>query len=146
MEKCNLKKSSVINWHGEDDRLLKVMLRRVLKHKPHIVGLNPKVAQELWTKVVEDFFKDDSALELAYELNRPGIHKVFSRKYSSEESRICKTMGIEKCAGKPLNLSRFAGDLTETVSILKMCLQAKSDAQVMKDLKRKEKVHLTIFL
>ena len=136
------KRPLVIDWHGEDDRLLKVMLKKVVKYKPHIGGLNPKVAQELWKNVVEDFFKDDSVSHLKEELNREGIHKLFSRKYNSEENKICKTMGVDKCAGKPLNLSRFAGELTETVSLIKMCMQAKSDAQALKDLKRKEKVDI----
>ena len=53
-----------MDWSGDNRKLLKLLLRKVIKFVPHFCGLSPKVQNERWQRVTEEFFADDFAIHL----------------------------------------------------------------------------------
>ena len=98
-----------MDWSGDNSKLLKLLLRKVIKFVPHICGLSPKVQKERWQRVTEEFFADDFAIhlkEIHYKIETS--YKILSRRYNVEEKLVSKVFGLD--TGRPMNLSCFTGD------------------------------------
>ena len=130
-----------MDWSGDNNKLVKLLLRKVIKYVPHICDLSSKAQKERWQKVAEEFFKDDFAVDLKEVHYKPdSSHKIMSRRYKVEEKLVSRIFGLD--TGKPMNLSCFTGDVTEVVSLMKTCLLLKNEAVTLRDSQKEQKVNL----